>query len=1012
VDEISIDVDWRSRGRDQQTEHTEMTLGCGTPARQDGMTHWISGNGDVCSAGGVLDVQLQVFHIQLDNMLDRDAGSKRGLPHFPVILQPIQSGHNSFSIHRRQYQDMDEGADQAKAQARKEKGLKRIERKVPVRERRNSLKGNVQTNNAAMTATIGSVAAAAAAVAASRGLGKDTPEDKENNAYKMDKLFDKSNEPSNAKAPKKRVDKTVDASELLSCISLELQLEATPMAENNTDRTHSYAYKHALVTVRPFAAKADLDFALHLRDRLKKMNLRTQLRSATGSSTGVSVAAGGNKQQQAQSEGASSAKEKLRTSKKAQYVGQGVRQVLMPHALSKLLRFPSSSAAVATASPADANVNHQRHRRVYVERLRVSGMQLLGESYMAQRKWGNHGHAGEHEGGKEGHGYEHDDSDPNPYGGDDFGVGVGGDGSMLDMLVSNLSNAHPCLSFTQFETHHFLGQQELLQRQLVAWYEAKARQQLSSLILSVDSLGDFSGAANDMRNAAHMVASSAVGSSKPIGGGAGSQSGGNSMSVLKAAGHQVTGAVFRPISKLTGGWSNLMRGAAQLGTNSSSPQREVTGFGDGIMQSTEEVGRAVYGGISGLVTKPMRGFQTGGDSLSEKVRGGARGMAEGLGGIVAAPIVATTGAISKISMGLHAQSDELLSLPARRMRPPRTFRRGFQYSSFPVSMQHQPAPAADQPTLSQTLQAPLPAERVHEKLVASSRLVLRPLSASGLLTDVRVRVLAARELCGTVDCRPYCIVSLNGNKSQRTGTYAGTGVPTAPVWYEETVRQRSGRSASGADSGEGDGVRQEERKEEATGYGWATWDAMASTDDGDDNCDTDDTDVDVDDDQMQDVEALHVASMSDMLVVTVFDDYHVGPPVELGRLEIPLTKLAKIISMASKAAADAAADDDEGALGEDRVQGAGVSEQAGSSCGSQGQWHLLELPAGTTTKQLTQNPTFIERQIRSSSTINTSSSGSAGAVGATGGNAGSSGAQSGELPASAICLRVSYTAVL
>ena len=31
--------------------------------------------------------------------------------------------------------------------------------------------------------------------------------------------------------------------------------------------------------------------------------------------------------------------------------------------------------------------------------------------------------------------------------------------------------------------------------------------------------------------------------------------------------------------------------------------------------------------------------------------------------IVAAPIVATTGAISKISMGLHAQSDELLSLP-------------------------------------------------------------------------------------------------------------------------------------------------------------------------------------------------------------------------------------------------------------------------------------------------------------------------------------------------------------
>ena len=135
----------------------------------------------------------------------------------------------------------------------------------------------------------------------------------------------------------------------------------------------------------------------------------------------------------------------------------------------------------------------------------------------------------------------------------------------------------------------------------------------------------------------------------------------------------VVGGAFTAVSKISSGVAKTIDSVTTNDLTSThlkpmlaSHRQRPTDALDGIVKGTKFLGKTLIFGIAGLIGNPYRGVKT------RTITGVTKGVASGLGGLIASPIVGALGFIAKASDGAGATTKYLeLGVIESRCRPAR-----------------------------------------------------------------------------------------------------------------------------------------------------------------------------------------------------------------------------------------------------------------------------------------------------------------------------------------------------
>jgi len=231
----------------------------------------------------------------------------------------------------------------------------------------------------------------------------------------------------------------------------------------------------------------------------------------------------------------------------------------------------------------------------------------------------------------------------------------------MHILESVWSSLHDTsLSFNALVLEHTFIPSDQLATRFVAVYKTRLLKQLPKILGSADALGDPVGL---IRNCSkgftdffYEPAEGIVRSPKDFAKGV-------KKGTVSLVSHTLGGALGSG-SKVLGAVSKGFEAASldkEYARNRANERREVTGVASGVATGVKGFGKGVFGGLVGLVEKPVKGAAEGG------AKGFFKGVGKGITGVVTKPIAGTVSLAQGVVGGIGKEV-------ANQSRPPKAHR--------------------------------------------------------------------------------------------------------------------------------------------------------------------------------------------------------------------------------------------------------------------------------------------------------------------------------------------------
>lgn len=131
-------------------------------------------------------------------------------------------------------------------------------------------------------------------------------------------------------------------------------------------------------------------------------------------------------------------------------------------------------------------------------------------------------------------------------------------------------------------------------------------------------------------------------------------------------------AVYAPmdaISKMTGAVSKGLKTLAMDDDQDPKRKKKASGVGAGLKMGAQEFGQGLFGGVTGVFTKPVQGAKEDG------VGGFFMGVGKGVVGLAVKPVAGVLDLASRASEGVKGETG-LATTARQRIRKPRVLRHG------------------------------------------------------------------------------------------------------------------------------------------------------------------------------------------------------------------------------------------------------------------------------------------------------------------------------------------------